>query len=47
MRAHVTTALEIIGFGFVTAAAHTVSLGLCLLVGGVSCVVVGVSEGRK
>lgn len=47
MRARVTTALEVAGFGLVTAAASTVSLAAGLLVGGVSCVVVGLFEGRK
>jgi hypothetical protein len=47
MRAYVTTALEVAGFGLITAAAYTVNIGLCLLAGGLSCIAVGYLAGRK
>jgi hypothetical protein len=47
MRAHVTTALEVIGFGLISAAAYTINLGICLAVAGLSCIAVGYLAGRK
>lgn len=47
MRDKVTTALEVLGFGLLTAAAALAGLALGLAVGGASCIVIGYLAGRR
>lgn len=47
MKQNITTILEILGFGFLIAAASTVGLGLGLLVAGVSLLIIGYLAGRQ
>jgi ammonia channel protein AmtB len=45
-RETITTVCEIVGLAAITAAADTVNIGLALLVGGLSLLIIGIAAGR-